>query len=189
MSPVPADEPALAFAVAVLNTYDALESPPDFLSVDRVRRLAARYGFGALGDALVESDLERLRAMRERLRPVFADGVDGKVAALDAVLAAEATEVGLHRDGTTFRLQARGGRDAVGRLGVLLADALAHALAVGGPGRFGTCVADPCRCVYVDRTRAGRQRYCCELCNDRVAAAAYRRRRGGGSVTSTGGSG
>jgi predicted RNA-binding Zn ribbon-like protein len=187
MSPVPVDEPALALAVAVLNTYDALESPPDFLSVERVRRLATRYGFGALGEALEDGDLERLRALRERLRPVFADAsADGKVAALDAVLAAEATGAGLDRDGSTVRLRARGGRDAVGRLGVLLADALAHALCVGGPARFGTCVADPCRCVYVDRTRGGRQRYCCELCNDRVAAAAYRRRR---SPTGRGGSG
>jgi len=58
-----------------------------------------------------------------------------------------------------------------------VADALAQAMAAGGPGRFGTCLADPCRCVYVDRTRSGRQRYCCELCNDRIAAAAYRSRR------------
>ncbi|MGW5667042.1 CGNR zinc finger domain-containing protein [Micromonospora sp. NPDC003776] len=35
---------------------------------------------------------------------------------------------------------------------------------------------DPCRAPYLDRTRAGRQRYCCELCNNRAAAAAYRSR-------------
>jgi len=75
-----------------------------------------------------------------------------------------------------LRLAATGGRDAVGRLAVALADAMAHALAAGGADRFGTCAADPCRCAYLDRTRGGRQRYCCELCNDRMAAAAYRRR-------------
>ncbi|MCI4065808.1 CGNR zinc finger domain-containing protein [Micromonospora sp. R77] len=32
------------------------------------------------------------------------------------------------------------------------------------------------RRLYLDRTRAGRQRYCCELCNNRAAAAAYRGR-------------
>ena len=67
--------------------------------------------------------------------------------------------------------------DAVRRLGALCADALARAMAVGGPGRFGTCAGHPCRCGYVDRTRAGRQRFCCQLCNDRTAAAAYRSRR------------
>ncbi|WP_406045483.1 CGNR zinc finger domain-containing protein [Micromonospora sp. NBC_00898] len=41
---------------------------------------------------------------------------------------------------------------------------------------FGVCAADGCRAPYLDRTRAGRQRYCCELCNNRAAAAAYRSR-------------
>jgi predicted RNA-binding Zn ribbon-like protein len=62
------------------------------------------------------------------------------------------------------------------RLGVAIADALAHTLEVGGLERLGACAGSPCHCVYIDRTRAGRQRYCCELCNDRMAAAAYRRR-------------
>jgi predicted RNA-binding Zn ribbon-like protein len=70
--------------------------------------------------------------------------------------------------------------DPVRRLGALSADALARAMAVGGPGRFGTCAGHPCRCGYVDRTRAGRQRFCCQLCNDRMAAAAYRERARGG---------
>jgi predicted RNA-binding Zn ribbon-like protein len=102
-----------------------------------------------------------------------------KVAALNEVLEIEATGARLV-DGTRRpRLAATGGRDPVSRLAVILADALAHALAAGGPERLGTCAADPCQCAYVDRTRGGRQRYCCELCNDRMAAAAYRRRRSG----------
>jgi predicted RNA-binding Zn ribbon-like protein len=67
-------------------------------------------------------------------------------------------------------------RDPVRRLGVLCADALARAVAVGGTQRVGTCAAPPCRCVYIDRTRAARQRYCCDVCNDRAAATAYRAR-------------
>jgi len=38
----------------------------------------------------------------------------------------------------------------------LIADALSNVLASGGGDRLGVCVADPCRCGYVDRTRAGR---------------------------------
>ena len=173
MSSVPAQEPALALAIAFLNTYDALEDPPDYLSLDFLRRLGRKHGTDL--DHL--DDLGRLRDVREQLRPVFAAPEPAtKIAALDAVLRAEATSAGLvERDGQV-RLHARGGRDPVGEFGVLIADALAQAMAAGGPDRFGTCAADPCRCVYVDRTRAARQRYCCQLCNDRVAAAAYRRR-------------
>jgi predicted RNA-binding Zn ribbon-like protein len=174
MSPVPPDEPALALAIDFLNTYDALETPPDRLSVDRVQRLAAHHGHPA---AFAAGDLEALRSLREQLRPVFAaDDVDAKLAALNGVLATATARV--DRAGDRVRLSATGGHGAVGRFGILVADALAQAMAAGGPGRFGTCLADPCRCVYVDRTRSGRQRYCCELCNDRMAAAAYRSRRG-----------
>jgi len=173
MSPVPPDEPALALAIDFLNTYDALETPPDRLSVELMHRVAGRHGYPV---TFAAGDLERLRALRERLRPVFADDdVDAKLAALNEVLERATAQVG--RAGDRIRLLATGGDDAVSRFGILVADALGHALAAGGPDRFGTCLADPCRCVYVDRTRSGRQRYCCELCNDRVAAANYRNRR------------
>jgi predicted RNA-binding Zn ribbon-like protein len=173
MSPVPPDEPALALAIDFLNTYDALETPPDRLSVELMHRLAGRHGYPVTFTA---GDLESLRALRERLRPVFAaPDVDAKLAALNGVLERATAQVG--RFGDRIRLSATGGDDAVSRFGILVADALGHALAAGGPDRFGTCLADPCRCVYVDRTRSGRQRYCCELCNDRVAAANYRSRR------------
>jgi predicted RNA-binding Zn ribbon-like protein len=179
MSPVPPDEPALALAIDFLNTYDALETPPDRLSVDVVQRIAGRHGYPV---TFAAADVEPLRALREQLRPVFAAaGVDAKLAALNGVLANATAHVG--RVGDRIRLSATGGTDAVSRFGILVADALAQAMAAGGPDRFGTCVADPCRCVYVDRTRSGRQRYCCELCNDRVAAAAYRNRRGDGTTS------
>ena len=48
-----------------------------------------------------------------------------------------------------------------------------------GTGRLGVCGSDPCRCVFVDRTRAGTRKYCCTYCNDRFAARAYRRRKKG----------
>jgi predicted RNA-binding Zn ribbon-like protein len=179
MSPVPPDEPELALAIDFLNTYDALETPPDRLSVDVVHRIAGRHGYPA---TFAAQDVEPLRALREQLRPVFAAAdVDVKLAALNGVLENATARVG--RVGDRIRLSATGGTDAVSRFGILLADALGQAMAAGGADRFGTCLADPCRCVYVDRTRSGRQRYCCELCNDRVAAAAYRSRRGEGTTS------
>ncbi len=176
VSSVPADDPALALAIDFLNTYDDQETPPDRLSVERVTALLARHGQPGL--ALRGSDLEPLRRLRERLRPVFAaPGIAGKVAAVDGVLRAESAGAAVVVDDAgSVRLHAIGGAGPVGRLGVLIADALARALATGGADRFGTCAADPCHCVYVDRTRSARQRYCCQLCNDRIAAAAYRRR-------------
>jgi len=177
MSPVPADDPALRLAVAFVNTYDLLDDPQDRLTVPVARTLADRHGFRALGAALRTRDLPALRDLRQQLYQVFAEpDAAAKTDALNAVLAGADARARLVADGAAVRLGAVGGPGPIESYGVTLADALARVLATGGADRLGTCVADPCRCGYVDRTRAGRQRYCCDLCNDRMAAAAYRRR-------------
>jgi predicted RNA-binding Zn ribbon-like protein len=177
VSPVPPDEPVLHLAVAFVNTYDLLNDPPDYLTLERAARLARHYGQAGLATALERVELDDLRALRARLYQVFAAGTDaGKLRALNDVLEyvdARARVV----DGRLAAVPPGHDHDPVRRLGALCADALAYAMSVGGPGRFGTCAGHPCRCGYVDRTRAGRQRFCCQLCNDRAAAAAYRQRR------------
>ena len=186
MSAVPVSDPSLRLAVAFVNSYDLLESPPDTLSVARAAMLARHFGFADLGDRLAAQDtgttLDRLRSLRGRLYQVFSAGTPaGTVEALNAALDRQALRMRalLNPDGTVRigAVYAAGDTDPVAELAALVTDAMAHAMAVGGPERFGTCVADPCRCAYVDRTRAGRQRFCCQLCNDRTAAAAYRTRR------------
>lgn len=192
MSAVPGSDPSLQLTVAFVNTYDLLESPPDRLSVATAAALARHYGFTDIADRLAaredELSLDRLRSLRGRLYQVFAAGnPEAAVDALNAALDRQALRMRalLNPDGTVRigAVYAAAEADPVGELTALLTDAMAHAMAVGGPERFGTCVADPCRCVYVDRTRAGRQRFCCQLCNDRVAAAAYRTRRAAASTS------
>jgi predicted RNA-binding Zn ribbon-like protein len=183
MSAVPASDPGLLLAIDFVNTYDLLESPPDRLTASRAADIARRHGYPGLADRLAAAGdraVTRMRALRGRLYLIFAAAEpDATVATLNAALDAVTVRPHLGRaaDGG-WRLRATyRGDDPVGELAAVVTDALAFAMATGGPARFRTCVADPCRCVYVDRTRAGRQRFCCELCNDRVAAAAYRDRR------------
>jgi len=54
---------------------------------------------------------------------------------------------------------------------------LLEAIRDDGWERFGICDAAPCCCVYVDRSKNRRRRYCSQLCTDRAAQAAYRSRR------------
>ena len=189
MSTVPARDADLKLAIAFVNTYDLLESPPDILTMERAVAIAGAYGRPGLADRLAAipparagAALDRMRAVRGQLYQIFAAiGADAAVDALNAALDAQPVRprITAGPDGS-LRLTAALATDdfdPVTELAAVATDALAQAMAVGGPGRFGTCAGDPCRCVYVDRTRAGRQRFCCQLCNDRMAAAAYRARR------------
>jgi predicted RNA-binding Zn ribbon-like protein len=174
VSPVPPDEPALRLAVAFVNTYDLLEEPPDYLTPEIAGRIAGRHGYQDLATTLPGADLDALRRVRDGLYRVFAE--DDKAAALNAVLEGADARARIVPPGRLAAVAPDD--DPVRVLAALCADALARALVVGGPQRLGTCAGHPCRCGYVDRTRAGRQRFCCQLCNDRMASAAYRGRRG-----------
>ncbi len=185
MSSVPPDDPALRLAIAFLNTYDLLEPQPELLSLAKLERITRDCGFPGLAARIAhlgDPDLLRLRRIRDDLYPIFAaPDHETKVRALNAALTdADVTPRVIAEPGGGVRLAAAPSSatpTVPGELSALVIDAIAHAMTIGGPERFGTCVGDPCRCVYVDRTRAGRQRFCCQLCNDRMAAAAYRSRK------------
>jgi predicted RNA-binding Zn ribbon-like protein len=174
MSKVPAADPLLGFVLDFCNSYDLLEDPPDRLSIPLVDRIAAHHGLPGFG--LLAADLEPVREVRNHLYAVFAAvSTADQVDLLNQLFSTHDAVPRLVLDGSV-RMVATGGEGAVARLAVAAADALARAIADGSADRLRTCAGDPCRCVYVDRTKANRQRYCCELCNDRMASAAYRRR-------------
>lgn len=178
MSAVPPLEPALRLAIALLHTYWVLQDPVDQLSLARIRAAGREAGHPEVVEPLTEADLPRLRELRERLYQVFAaPDPAARLASLNEVLAevSGGTAVEVAPDGT-LRLTPLPQAGPVGPFAALVTGALARAAVAGGPERFGVCAADPCRAPYLDRTRAGRQRYCCELCNNRAAAAAYRSR-------------
>src|SRR5215211_1921336 len=72
------------------------------------------------------------------------------------------------------------GRDPADTIGANAAASLLEAIRDDGWDRFGTCDAAPCCCVYVDRSKNRRRRYCSQPCTDRAAHAAFRRRRRAG---------
>ena len=166
-------------AIGLLNTYDELENPPDRLvSIDVVRRVLARHGLDDLADGLTTRQLERVRGLREDLRSVFlADGDAERADVLNRLFAEAGARPELRADGDGWSWSAGATEPGIGRLTATLAGALASVLAAGAADRLGICAGDPCHCVFLDTTRSRRQRYCCELCNDRMAAAAYRRRK------------
>jgi predicted RNA-binding Zn ribbon-like protein len=167
----------LDLAVVLLNSHDLLEQPADRLTdLDWWCDALRRTGHERLAAAQRPADLPRLRALRETLRAVF---TSASVAAAQALLNPALTASGavvqlVERDGGW-----RVGVDASGPAGGLEARLLASVathVSERGVGRLGICASDPCRCGFVDRTRAATRRFCCVVCNDRAAARAYRRR-------------
>lgn len=172
----------LDIAVELVNTYWVLAEPPDRLtSVAAFQEVLSGLGHRDLARQLKAGDLPRLLRLRERLWPVFAAPSPAEAAALLNTLLGEAgavTQLAQDPSGD-WALRVGAGLRGIEALEARLPGALAAQVAAQGTDRLGICHAPPCQCVYVDRTRPGTRRFCCDQCNDRAAATAYRRRRRG----------
>ena len=174
----------LDLVVELINTVWVLADPPDSLTDTSVYRdILIGAGESQLADDLATSDLGRLRALRERLRAVFHAHTAQEAAALVNTLLQENAVTpqlvaGQEGDISLAWGAGRRGYDALAaRLPAALAIHLATHLATHRLTRLGICAAPPCTCVFVDRTRPGTRKYCCDQCNDRAAAAAYYQRK------------
>ena len=177
---LPRERDSVALAVALANTWDVLNDPPEHLDDIQMLRLILRaFGLEEEAKRAKEADLAPLRAIRDRLREAF--GADAESAAVEE-LNALARESGaipqLERKngGWTFRYGI-GRRSLVDELAGRASVALLGVIEEGGWRRFGRCAAAPCCCVFVDRSRNRSRRYCCHWCADRATQAAARRRR------------
>jgi len=173
----PADD--LELAVLLVNSHDELADPPDRLAtLDWYAAVLRAVGHPEHANALGPGDLGVLRALRAGLRAAFtAASPEAAALALNPLLLMAAA-VPVLVPGPDSHVQLRVAPSAIGlpALAARLPTALAAHMARYGLTRLGSCAAHPCACVYVDRTRAGHRRYCCDLCNDRAAATAYRNR-------------
>jgi hypothetical protein len=177
-------EPAsdVELALLLVNSHDLLEDPPDRLvDLDWLTHVFTRVGYGDLAAELTPRDLPRLRRLRDALRGVFESDDDATAADLLNPLLEKARAVPLIDVNQAGETVLRVGPDlrGVAALEARLPAAVAAYVVEHGTRRLGVCGSDPCRCVFVDRTRAGTRKYCCSYCNDRYAARAYRRRKKG----------
>jgi predicted RNA-binding Zn ribbon-like protein len=170
----------LDLVVELINTVWVLTDPPDSLtSIGVYRDILIGAGERQLAHDLRASDLGRLRALRERLRAVFHTQTAQEAAALVNTLLQEHAVIPQLVAGQEGEISLAwgAGRRGFDALAARLPAALATHLATYGLGRLGICQAAPCTCVFVDRTRPGTRKYCCDQCNDRAAAAAYYQRK------------
>lgn len=161
-------------------------------ATDRIEQSAALVDWisthglidGRPSAARVRRELDAFRELRELVREVVERRAEGR--------APTATQVQrlnrVLRDGLHYhqlRAEADGARFTVGQVGDELAQAraaiagsLAHFLAEHDPDRLRVCANDGCRWLFVDRSPAGRKRWCdMRTCGNRAKVARHRARR------------
>jgi predicted RNA-binding Zn ribbon-like protein len=172
-------ESGVDLAVALLNTWDTFDDPPEHLVAEADLRLFLRLvGRRRAARVAGASELIAVKDVRDRLRRVFETADEDEAARVLNEVAADA--------GALPRLERAGGdwvvrygpdeSDVAGHLAATAAGALLEVVRAHGLSRFGTCAAAPCTGVFVDRTKNRRKRYCCELCADRAAQREHRAR-------------
>lgn len=181
------------YAVRLVNTEEPDRGIDTLTSLDAVRTLFDPAGQAAA--RAVDSDVNRLRAVRTRLRGVFEAAAEAdEVRAVDLLnslllefpVSPQISGHAVFKNG--------GGPDENGRHDwhMHLADhasnataayaavacmGLAFQLTTLGVDRLGICEAAPCRNAYVDTSTNRSRRYCSDRCATRANVAAYRARK------------
>ena len=172
------------FVLAYLNTSDATRDPHDLLGTAG----DAETFFSDNGLARPNVDWDevtpRIRATREHLRHVFESLTEDEPDYGELAKALNASLSEVH-----WRGAVRPGGDELDivfgpheeqpyelRIMALATAALVRLTTEFGPERMRKCQSAPCEKLYVDHSKAGRQRYCSKRCANRVNVAAHRAR-------------
>jgi predicted RNA-binding Zn ribbon-like protein len=165
-------------ALALANTIDMLEDPPDLLrDVVRLRRFLRRWGYASRPAS--DRDLARIRELRDRIIEAMDSDPATAATTLGQIAARLDTKPRLvpAEPGTWTLRHGPAPEEGLDALSASVVVGLMQLLATGEWDRIGTCAGAPCRCFFVDRTRNRTRRFCCQLCADRINQARSRARR------------
>lgn len=135
------------------------------------------------GPADVDRQLPAFRSLREVIREVSARVVEGRsptaaqVRALNAVMREGVHYHQLRRDGDAASFTVGQVGDELDQARSAIAGSLAHYLADHDLRRMRLCANEGCRWVFIDRSPAGRRRWCdMRTCGNRAKVARHRAR-------------
>jgi predicted RNA-binding Zn ribbon-like protein len=169
-------EVALRAAAALVNTDQTDDELPTVAALDR---FVAEWGWtgSRRGD---KAELERVRALRPRLRALWHADKDGVVAAVNDMLREAHALPHLVRHGEwDYHLHATPPDAPLSdRMMVEAAMAIVDVVRSGELDRLRVCDAGDCDDVVVDLSKNRTRRYCSTSCSNRVNMAAFRARRG-----------
>ena len=172
-------EHSLASVVDLVNTAPSAgngELLPDLAALNEWVRVQDVSGLARL----TQDDLDAVRALRERIRPVFGATDDASASKIVNSLISQApvTPRLTDHDGYDFHIHYFSeGASLCDHLAIDGGMALANVLAAGERERLRLCEAPNCQQALVDLSRNRSKRYCdARTCGNRLHVAAYRSR-------------
>ncbi|GAB2671779.1 CGNR zinc finger domain-containing protein [Kribbella swartbergensis] len=163
-------------AVDLVNTRT--RDPETLTSPDDVRGFLLKHGESE-PITLDDDDLAEVRAVRERIRPVFHSEPAEAARVLNELLEEYAVRPYLSdHDGSPWHLHvAKPGATWGQWLAATAALGLAGFAAGHGFGAIGSCAAPDCERVFVNPAERRPRRFCSPTCSSRTRVASYRARR------------
>ena len=174
------DQP-IQTAVDLVNTYEDFDRVEHLVTTDDLAAFLSTHAedFDPPAGRLTEKDLHEVRAVRARLRDVFASTDDTDAAAAVNGLLADVgatPRVSLHGEGPHLHFEPDHATPARW-LGAVTAMGLGVAMIEGGLDRLGVCDSSTCGDVFIDTSRNRSRRFCSDTCTTRENVAAYRARK------------
>ncbi|MFE7134859.1 CGNR zinc finger domain-containing protein [Streptomyces sp. NPDC057638] len=175
------------YAVRLVNTEEPARNKDTLTSVEAVREL-----FGPSAQSArraTEGDVTRFRAVRGRLRAVFAAADAGDETRAVDLLNSLLLEFPVSPQISGHDIRDEDGRpkwhmhladhpsNATAGYAAIAAMGLAFHLTEYGVERLGLCQSAPCRNAYLDTSTNRSRRYCSDRCATRANVAAYRARK------------
>jgi len=172
-------EAALRGMAALVNTAATLPTDTDDLRTTDDLEAFVREWQWTGSRTHDEGELDAVRALRPRLRELWAADTDRAVEVVNALLAeAHALPQLVRHDEWSWHLHATPPEAPLAtRMAVEAAMAMVDVIRADELGRLGVCAADDCDDVVVDLSKNRSKRYCAGGCGNRTNVAAYRARK------------
>lgn len=169
-------ELALQSAAALVNTDE--DDGDRLADTGGLDRFVKQWGWTG-SRSHDRAELERVRALRTRLRRLWELDEAGVVAEVNAILRdADALPQLVRHRGSDYHLHATSPEAPLAdRMAVEAAMAVVDLVRHGELDRLRVCDADDCDDVVVDLSKNRSRRYCSATCSNRVNVAAFRARR------------
>ncbi len=175
---------ALAHLQAFVNTVDLEEGREDFQTPATVLDWLSRHGLLAASEGSASLDEAGLRAVidyREAIRGLLLANASGdldptSLETVNQVAIAAQIDLVFRPEGAALVPQATGVAAALGRLAIIIAEAMAD----GSWSRLKACRYDPCRWAFYDHSKNRSGVWCSmSICGNKEKTRSYRARRHG----------